>query len=306
MLKYENFIRNNPEKAHGYYCVGKLCFKLGQYKAAESYFKKALFISNSHTAAKIWLITCYIYRRKLLKALNYYENIEKDVNSKKVYKMRLASLLSSLYRDNVINSMSHGFISQLHLKYAAQAVEKTLRKDTGSIFANLLISMYFLSKRDISRKALLIHSKTVEIDGINDDFRWALVRILFKDDPSVYRNKNIADKFSDIPSSDCPSLFVNTVFEASLNQNIKQKIQRMAVSIDSNSKTLTHFNLWKYITWCRDNEIYDTTVFSCCKKLLRTGWIDKTLFETFLKLKKLGIAKDTEKEDRLFTLYGYQ
>jgi len=305
MLKYDNFIKNYPDKAHGYYCMGKLHFKLSQYKAAERFFNKALSINKNLIIAKIWLILCYIYRKKLLKASNYYETIRHNLSLKHIYKIRVANMLSLLYSENIINSMLHGLFSSFYLRYSALSLENILKKDPDDYFANILMSIYFLIRLDRSARAIYVHRNTILMDGLSDNFRWILARVLFRDDPSVYKNLSIAGKFSSIPSKECPSLFVNTIFEAALKQNIKEKIQRMAVNVDLNTKTLTHINLWRYLMWCREKGIYDITVLNTCRKLLRIGWVDRFVYDTMNRLKELGIAKETKKEDSLFELYGY-
>ena len=77
IIKYEQYIKENPEKAYGFYCLGRLYFNLGKYNAAENYFKKALSLDEGYTRAIIALIELYVYKKKFIKAVFLFPNTDK-------------------------------------------------------------------------------------------------------------------------------------------------------------------------------------------------------------------------------------
>jgi len=67
ILKYEQYVKEHPKKAYGYYCLGRLHMMDGKYKLAEEYFKKSLAVDGNYTFSIIGLIEACVFRRKFLK-----------------------------------------------------------------------------------------------------------------------------------------------------------------------------------------------------------------------------------------------
>jgi len=86
--------------------------------------------------------------------------------------------------------------------------------------------MYVLFK--FRREKLLYYStfKTcIYWDGLEDSFRWALIRRLSEFGEKLYYDANIARKFATVPDASCTDEYVDLIFSSALD---REKGGRMA------------------------------------------------------------------------------
>ena len=62
--------------------------------------------------------------------------------------------------------------------------------------------------------------------------------------------------------------------------------------------------MWRYVYWW-ENSFYDPSVYDCCNKLIKLGWMDRVVAETFLTLKEKDSVKLSKRNEQMLKLYGY-
>ena len=306
MLKYKNYIKKHPQKAYGYYCMGELLLMVGECMAAEEYFNKALSADSGFARAGIGLIGAYAYRGKFLKAARYYGTNIETLKRRRIYGIKLAGVLSCAYANGAFSGKQRGLLSVLIYKYEIKVLNDLYNKDPGNLAANLLLCIDCLNACRTDYKAVVIYNTCVNLDGLCDGMRWKLIKLLSADDPSILDNKELADKFSGMPDASCGAEYINTIFEAALEQKTVEKARKLLKSIKDGGKSPSSRSLWKYVKRCMEDSIYDASVLNCCRKLISNGWIDSVTVEAMKKMKELRIAARTEQEDRILELYGYK
>jgi len=306
ILKYKNYIRRYPQKAYGYYCMGMLHLLSGEYKAAEEFLNKSLSMDNNLTRARIGIIESYICRNRYSRAVHYYNKHYFELNAKNVYKVKLARAVSSIHDNNRLYSKPSGLIHTLINKYEMQSIHSFYKKDPGNLLANLILCLDYIHTVMSGDRAAVVYNTCVYMDGLSDKLRWNVIKMISKETPSVYRNTGLAGKFSGIPDKNCPSEYINTIFEAAIKSGEIRKLNRLFNSIAEADRILTPSNIWKYIYLCREASVYDASVFKSCRKLLKSGWVDIVTVQVMNKLKELHIAQNTDYEDRILELYGYE
>ncbi len=308
IIKYENYIKKHPQKAYGYYCLGKLNLLIDQYKKAEECFVQALSLESEHIYAVIGLIEVYIQRGKYYKAVKLYEKYEKQINKKKIYKRKLSRDISFYYEQHKINIKRRGLFSHFFIAYTSQRINTYYKKHKNNIVAVLLLSIIHLSENKKSSPDNVIEeifNHCVRLDGIHDSMRWVLLKRISEGNNEIYQSDEIAALFSQIPSKDCDEKYLNKIFKVILKQRDIQKLNSIFKTYEDIHKKLSPSNLWTYVFLCQEMDFFDQTVYDCCSKLLAVGWIDKMVVDTIVKLKELKVILNTEKEDEIIKLYGY-
>ena len=317
VIKYENYVKRHPHKAYGHYCRGKLFSDAGQYKKAEDCFHKALTLNRQYTVAVIGLIKAYVFRGKFLKAVKLYDRYAADIEKKNIYKLKLGRALSDYYESDGIETRMASFLSQLTLLYAVHKMLRRYREGSASVrepdnrVVNLLLCIYYLSVDDDANQPKEtggIYNACVRMPGISDLLRWVLIKKVSEIDSEIYDNVEIAGLFSGIPDHECPQQYANQIVNVGLKQQKIHKVNKICASDEGLYKRLTSANLWTYVFMCQEKGIFDMTVYQCCTRLLKTGWVDKMLAETFGKLKDLEVVNhvDADKADAILVLYGYK
>ncbi len=308
IIKYENYIKKHPQKAYGYYGLGKLNLVTDQCKKAEECFVKALVLDSEHIYSVIGLIEAYIRRGKFYKAVKLYEKYEKQMAQKEIYKRKLCRDISLYYEQHKINMKRRGPFSHFFIAYTSQRINTYYGKHTNNLVALLLLSIFHLSesKKSSPKKVIEeIYNSSVRLDGINDAMRWKLLKKISEGNNEIYQSDEIAALFSQIPSKDCDEKYLNKIFKAILKQRDIQKLNSILKSYEEIYKKLSPSNLWTYVFLCKEMDMLDLTVYHCCSRLLAVGWIDKMVAETIVRLKELKVVNNTNKEEEVLKLYGY-
>lgn len=305
MVKYENYIKNNPHKPYGYYCMGKIQIYKGFYKKAESYFNNTLELDKNFVRAVIGLIEVYMYQGKHLKAVYLYNRYSNHIKNKNIYTVKLVRAVSSLYNANKLNPSEKRIISRLVLNHIIKSVYKILKRQPNNPVLNLILCMNFLYSHEKNKESYRIYMTCINMDGLDNNLRYSLVQILSRMGIDILHNDQIASKFSDIPSSECKAEYVNRILKAAIKSGKINNAKKMLNSIGISEKSIPLSSLWMFIYWSREYSIYDKQVLQCCRKLLKSGWVDKLVAQTFFILKELSIARHTDNEDRILKLYGY-
>lgn len=305
MLKYKNYIRRHPQKAYGYYCMGKLKLTMDQHKDAVELFNKALSLDDGFIYARIGLVECFITRGRLVKASNYFHRHAKSFSKKNIHMLRLINSVSSYYSSAALDTNNMGFFKLAVLKYELYSLKSRYGREPANIVAGLLLCINYLLSEVTDEKAVAIYNECVGLEGLCDSMRWAIVNKLSKDNPAILKNIEIAAMFESIPDKDCSSVYVNTIFEAFLKNKSIKEIKRILDGINESEKVLSLSNQWKYVLECMENSIYDISVYKCCKRLIGAGWVDNILAGTLYRLKELKIIENIGNEEKVLSLFGY-
>lgn len=306
VLKYEEYVKKHPKKAYGYYCLGRLHLMLENYKTAQEYFQKSLSINPEHTLSKISLTEVYVFRRKFLKAVSFFSKHRQDIIRKYIFRLKLVRGVSSFYRKSDLFTMkSQGLIASLFLKYTMYYAADMVKKESQNIVLKLLLSMHYLSTNERNPFVNQIFKTCVYWDGLDDLIRWELLKSLSETGEKLFYDVNIARKFSNIPVSDCSAEYANIIFGASLLNGSRKKIVGIYNSAGKFDIKLSPNMLWSYINWSKENLCYDNSVYDCCKRLVKTGWVDRLVAETMIKMREKKSVSFTDEDERVLKLYGY-
>lgn len=306
IIKYEEYVRKNPKKAYGYYCLGKLYMMSGQYKTAEEYFQKSLTIDDKYTLSKIGLIEAYVFRKKFMKAVYLFSKCRQDINDKYIYRVKLVRGVSSFYsKSDLFKTKSRGLFTIMFLKYTMYYAKELIKKESHNIVLKLLLCMEYLNSGERSLYVIQMFKTCVYWDGLDDTMRWTLIERLSEMGEKLFYDINVARKFSSIPDPKCSDEYVDLIFGSAMIKGNKTKVAGIYNAASKYNKNMSANILWRYVYWSSENSFYDHSVYDCCKKLVKLGWIDRLIAQTMLRFKEKNSVKLEEEEEKVLRLYGY-
>ncbi|GAE88890.1 tetratricopeptide repeat protein [Acetivibrio straminisolvens] len=223
--KYEKYVKKHPKKAYGYYCLGNLYMAAGKYKLAGKYFKKSLAVDGNYIFAVIGLIEAYVFGRKFMKAVNLFSKNRQKIIDKYVYRVKLVRAVSSFYsKAELFKTETKDFLSMLYLKYTMQNIKKLVNSEANNIVLKLILCMNYLNSGEKSFYIIQLFKTCIYWDGLEDTFRWALIKRLEEMGEKLYYDINIARKFSTIPDVNCTDEYVDLIFSSALDKGNGGKI----------------------------------------------------------------------------------
>src|SRR5690554_6276228 len=216
IVKYEQYVKENPNKAYGFYCLGRLYFSLGKYNTAENYFKKALSVDENYTRAIIALIELYVYRKKFIKAVYLFSKHRQDINKNYIFRVKLVRGVSSFYSKNdFFRTGSIGFLKRLFLKNTMRYARELVPKESSNIVLKIILCMYYLKTEENNIFVMQMFKTCVYWDGLDDHLRWELLKALSDSGNNLVYDMNIAKKFTSIPHSNCSDEYAGIILAAS-------------------------------------------------------------------------------------------
>lgn len=177
--------------------------------------------------------------------------------------------------------------------------------DRGNPVVNLLLAMFFLKEHKENERAFILYNLCVNMEGVPDKLRWDLVKVLAKDNPDILIDEKTAALFTTIPEGAVGEPYANFILKQFILLKDTDKINQAFAEFQKNHSFPDPKTMWQYIEFCRENDIWDSTVFACCQKLIDYGWIDRTIAETIVGLKNRKIIEYTRGMDKILSLYGY-
>ncbi|MDQ2087120.1 hypothetical protein RBH29_11855 [Herbivorax sp. ANBcel31] len=306
VIKYEEYVKKNPQKAYGFYCLGRLHFMMEKYKVAENYFKQALSIDDSYTRAKIGLIESYIFRKKFMKAVHLFSKYRQDINKNYIFRVKLVRGVSSFYSEKkFFRTDSMGFIKKLFLKHTMNYAKELVKKESNNIVLKIILSMYYLQKGENNIFVTQMFKTCVYWDGLDNQLRWELLKTLSDSGDNLVYDMNIARKFTSIPHSNCSDEYVGMILGSSMIKGDVERTSKIYNLANKYNKKLSPQVLWRYVYWCKENSFYDYSVYDCCEKLIKLGWVDKVVAQTLLMFKEKNTVKFTKRDEHILKLFGY-
>ncbi len=305
ILKYENYVRNHPTRPYGYYCLGKLQLAANKVKAAEIHFKKALEIDRFYMRARLELIKVQIIKGNIIKAAYLYNKYSRSIERKVVYKKDLIEFISSHFSNNKTDPVKYYSWNKFAIKYLAKPLGYKFKNHYNNPVLLLFICTYHLDYQRSDAEAIKVYKECINLDGLDNNMRWAIVKILSHKDVSILQDDVIASKFTALPSKGCSAEYSNFILKSALKKGNIKKAESILDSLDNINPFIPLPNLWMFLYLCNKNTIYNDRVLKYCSRLLNSGWIDKLVVKTFHTLKELKIAQQTEEEDRILEFYGH-
>lgn len=306
VVKYEDYIKKHPQKAYGYYCLGNLHLMTNRYKLAEEYFQKSLAVDANHTLSVIGLIEAYVFRRKFLKAVYLFSKHRQRIIDKYIYRVRLVRGVSSFYsKADLFRIGAKGLFSVLFMKYTMYYVKKLVDSESNNIVLKLILCMYYLNSEEKSFYIIQLFKTCIYWDGLEDTFRWAMIKRLSQMGEKLYYDISIARKFTTIPDANCTDEYVDMIFSTALDSGNSGRITGVYGTAGKYNKNISPRLMWRYVQWSRENSFYDPTVYDCCKKLVKLGWMDNVLANTMLKFREKNAVKLGNEAERALRLFGY-
>lgn len=299
--KYKEYIKENPDKPHGYYYLGKIYFSEENNKKALNYFKKAIRIDSNYMFAQIGLIEIFITQSKIIKALNLYKKNHNKIISKRIFIKKLIKAVSSKY---YMNLFKEGFLATFTLKRTIKHLNKMFNNDPYNILANLLLCIYYLDNEVSNDRALTLYYLCLNLEGLNDNMRWDLVKAIAKDNQSIYQNVDIAKKFESLPTNNCTDEYKMFILKAALYEGRIKKIVRLADMLKADSGAMALSDQWKLVDLCNDESIINETAYNFCTNLVNKGWVDSVVAEFLKKMIKEKFY--CEPQAKTLSLFGYQ
>ena len=239
ILKYEEYIKRNPQKAYGYYCLGKLHLETEQYKLAWEYFKKSLEKDPGYVFSKIGLIEAEVFRKRFLKAVYLFAKYRREIIDKHVYRVKLVRGVSSFYsKSKLFRAGKRGMLTTLFLKYSMHHIKKLADKESNNIVLKLILGMYYLRVEEKSFYTVQLFKTCVYWDGLDDSLRWMFIERLAELGEVLYYDTNIARKFTNIPDSKCSNEYIELIFSCALKENDRGKLIRIYGMLPSTIKVL--------------------------------------------------------------------
>lgn len=306
ILKYEEYIKKHPQKAYGYYCLGRLYLMKEKYKVAEEYFQKSLAIDGNYTLSKVALIETYVFRKKFLKAVYMFGKNRQEIIDKFIYRVKMVRGISSFYsKSDLFKNKQKGLFNALFMKYTMHVAKELAKKESHNIVLKLILCMYYINSSEKSLYIIQLFKTCVYWDGLDDTLRWTLVERLSELGEKLYYDINIARKFSTIPDSKCANEYVDLIFSSSLVKGDRGKLAGIYDTANKYKKSVSPSILWRYVYWSKENSFYDPTVYDCCKKLMKLGWMDKVIAETVLRFEEKNAVKLEDEAKKALKLFGY-
>lgn len=306
IVKYEQYVKKNPNKAYGFYCLGRLYFSLGKYNTAENYFKKALSVDENYTRAIIALIELYVYRKKFIKAVYIFSKHRQDINKNYIFRVKLVRGVSSFYsKSDFFRTGSIGFLKSMFLKHTMRYARDLVPKESSNIVLKIILCMYYLKTGENNIFVTQMYKTCVYWDGLDDQLRWDILNNLSNSGNKLVYDMNIAKKFTSIPPSNCSDEYAGIILLASMLKGDVKKTSEIYNLANKYNKKLEPEIMWRYIYWCKENSFYDNSVYDCCKKLIKSGWIDKVVAQTLLIFRDKNNVKLSKRDKQILELYGY-
>lgn len=305
IVKFQDLINRKPDKPFGYYGLGIQYLLSGKPNIADRMFAQALSIKSEYMPAILGRLEVLLMEKKFVSAVRFYQKNSELFSRKKVYMTRAQRITGSLYPERSFNNYLKTIRSVFVFNESIGALQRIFNANQNNPVLNLLLAMFFLKEGEKNERALVLYNRCVNMKGVPDKLRWDLVRILAKENPDILGNEKIAALFSTIPEGAIGSPYASFILKQFILLNDMDRIDRAFTVFDKNHSFPDSKTMWLYIDFCRKNDIWNSTMFACCQKLIDCGWIDRTIAETVIGLKNRKIIEYTRSMDRMLYLYGY-
>jgi len=305
LIKFQDYIRKKPNSPFGYYGMGVQYMLAGKPALAEKMFDRALKIDADYVPAKLGKLEFLLSDGKFLAACRYYRKYSGCFSTKKIYLKRIQQFTSRLYRTRSFYRHSRRLGALFLFTSGYGLLQKMFDNEPDNPVVNLLLAMFYLKNHSADERARVVYNLCVRMEGIADKLRWDLVQILSKEQPAILQDPAVAALFTAIPEGAVGSRYAGFLLSTFINQQDQNKVQKAFSDLQKSHSYPDNKTLWKYLYFCRKNNLWNPSLTVCCQKLAGSGWIDGFLAGTVKELKNRGMAENTRELDKILGLYGY-
>jgi tetratricopeptide (TPR) repeat protein len=305
IVKFQDLIGRKPDRPFGYYGLGVQYMLSGKPNMADRMFTQALNMKPGYMPAILGKLEILLMEKKLVSAVRFYQKNSDLFRRKKIYIIRAQRTTGSLYAGKFFYHYLKTIRSVFVFNETIGALQRMFNADRDNPVVNLLLAMFFLKEDKENERAFILYNLCVNMEGIPDKLRWDLVKILSKNNPDILKDEKIAALFSSIPEGVLGNPYASFILKQFILLNDMDRIDRAITEFHNKNYSPDSKTMWQYIDFCRKNDIWNSTVFTCCQKLIEYGWIDRTVAEAVIELKNRKITEHTHSMDKILSLYGY-
>jgi len=305
IIKFQDYIRKKPNRPFGYYGLGVQYMLSGKPAMAEKMFMQALKLDPQYIPALLGRLEFLLAEKRYAAAARYFDKNRELFCSKKIILKRINRMTSSLYLSKSLTMRGKNLITQLVIKENLIFLNRIQSKSSKNPVTGVLLSIYRMKAGREDEKALELFRYCLELDGINDKFRWDLLQVLSKKEPRLLFSDKIASLFSSIPENAFGTDYADLLLINFINSGDDKKVIGAFSSLQTKHITPGKKVLWRYLFFCRERNIWDASLSYCCRKLIEAGWIDFLVAETIKELHKRGLWENSKEMDKYLSLYEY-
>ncbi|HEY8500744.1 MAG TPA: hypothetical protein VIL89_09005 [Clostridia bacterium] len=305
IVKFQDLIGRKPDKPFGYYGIGIQYMLSGNPNMADRMFTQALNIKPGYMPAVLGKLEILLTEKKLVSAARFYQKNRDLFRRKKINITRAQRITGSLYLGKFFYHYLKTIKSIFVFNETIGVLWKMFSTDSANPVVNLLLAMFFLKEGKKNEQAPVLYNLCVNMEGIPDKLRWDLVKTLAKEKPDILENEKIASLFSTVPEGALGNPYSSFILKQFILLGDIDRIDRAFSEFNKRHSSPDSKTMWLYIDFCRKNDIWNSTVFNCCQKLIDSGWIDKIVAEVIIGLKNKKITEHTRSMDKILSIYGY-
>jgi len=305
IIKFQDYIRRKPNSPFGYYGLGVQYMLSNKHQLADKMFTQSLKIDPCYMPAKLGKLEYYLTKSKFVNAARYYQKNKDSFLEKKIYIKRIHNFSSRLYISHNFFENLRKFRSLFAFNEKVGILQKMYNNSTENTVVNILLAMSFIKEKRVDDRSLMLYKLCVNMNGIIDKLRWDLVEIISNKEPLILHNEKIAGLFQSIPEKVYKKDYLDFLLSTFISQQNKEKVINAFSSLQENHVLPNNTTLWKYIDFCSNNNIWNSTVALYCQKLIEDGWINNSLASSAFTLRNKGIVDKDNKMFKTLALYGY-
>lgn len=305
VIKFQDYIRRKPNRPFGYYGLGVQYMLSGKPAMADKMFMQALKVDPCYVPAKLGKLEFLLSQKRFGAAARYYNKNKDLFCRKKISKTRINRITSRLYVSKYLNMRKRGLYSQLLLKENIIALNRIQNKTSNNPVTNILLSAFRLKDGRGDEKAIKLYRYCVELDEISDKLRWDLLQALAKKDLSLLFSNKIAGLFSAIPENAFGTDYADLLLKTFISLGNEKKVIYAFSCFQEKHLAPCTKTLWRYLFFCSERNILNSSLSYCCQKLISAGWIDRLLTTAIKDLYKKGLWENTREMDKFLSLYEH-
>ncbi|HCA29850.1 MAG TPA: hypothetical protein DEP23_09910 [Ruminococcaceae bacterium] len=304
IIKFQGYIRRKPNRPFGYYGLGVQYMLSGKPALADKMFMQAIKLDPLYIPALLGKLEVFLAEKRFTAAARYFNKHKDLFCNKKISKKRIHRMVSRLYMSKSLSRRGKSIVSQFLLKENFITLNRIYNKTKDNLVANILLSAFWLQDSRVDEKAIKLYRYCIELDEISDKLRWDLLQVLSKKEPDLLQSKKIAGLFSAIPENAYGKDYADFLLTTFIYSGDQKKAIDAFSSFETRRIIPCKKNLWHYLFFCREWNIWDSSLTYCCQKLLSTGWVDGLLTSTIKELNSRGLWERSREFDQIFLLYS--
>jgi len=111
--------------------------------------------------------------------------------------------------------------------------------------------------------------------------------------------------FLSIPESAYGREYVNFLVTRFISQRDREKTVKALSDLIKKHALPDKKTLWRYLMFCQEESIWNSTLIPCCQKLIAGGWVDRLVASVVKELVQKGLMENTREINDILRLYGY-